>query len=101
MGTPVLLVEDDRDLRELLAYALTANGYEVHTAENPVEALVQIEFGPTPALILLNLIMPVMPGAEFLEAIRRDPRLAQIPVVLITGAAVPVEVSTCVMAISL
>jgi CheY-like chemotaxis protein len=99
VGSPVLVVEDDRDLRELIAYALESDGYEVHTAENPIEALVQLEFGPTPAVILLNLVMPVMHGSEFLEAIRRDPRLARIPVVLITGASVPVEVGRAANAV--
>lgn len=99
MGSLVLLVEDDRDLRELLAFALEADGYTVRAAENPVEALVQLEFGPKPSVILLNLVMPVMPGSELLEAIRRDPRLARIPVVLITGAQVPVEVGRAANAV--
>ena len=99
MGSHVLLVEDDRDLRELLEYALEADGYTVRATENPVEALVQLEFGPTPSVILLNLVMPVMPGSELLDAIRRDARLARIPVVLITGAQVPVEVGRAANAV--
>jgi two-component system response regulator MprA len=99
VGNLVLLVEDDRDLRELLVFALEADGYTVRSAENAVEALVQLEFGPKPSVILLNLVMPVMPGSELLEAIRRDARLARIPVVLITGAQVPVEVGRAANAV--
>lgn len=76
-------------MRELLVFALESDGYAVRTAENGVDALVQLEFGPRPDLILLNLVLPLMLGSELLESLRLDPRLALIPVVLITGAPVP------------
>lgn len=92
MNRRVLLVEDDRDLRELLSLALEWEGYVVSPAANGVEALVQLQFASAPDVILLNLVLPIMGGRDVLEAVRRDPRLAPIPVVLLTGAPVPVEV---------
>jgi len=92
MAPGVLVVEDDGDLRELLVLALEQRGYAPTPAENGVEALVCLQFAPPPALILLNLHMPIMPGSELLELIRLDERLARIPVVIVTGAPVPLEV---------
>jgi CheY-like chemotaxis protein len=88
----LLIVEDDRDLRELLVFALESDGHAVRTAENGVEALVQLHFEQPPDVILLNLVLPAMSGGDVLDAIRRDARLAGIPVVIITGASVPVEI---------
>jgi two-component system, chemotaxis family, chemotaxis protein CheY len=99
VGARILLVEDDRDLRELLVFALESDGHSVRTAENGVEALVQLEFGPRPDVILLNLVLPLMLGSELLESLRQDPRLAHIPVILITGAPVPVDVATLANAV--
>lgn len=92
MGGRLLLVEDDHDLRELLVVALESDGHSVHTAEDGVEALVRLQFEPPPDVILLNLVLPAMGGSDVLEAIRRDSRLTGIPVVLITGAPVPIEI---------
>jgi two-component system, response regulator, stage 0 sporulation protein F len=99
VGARILLVEDDRDLRELLVFALESDGYSVRTAENGVDALVQLEFGPRPDVILLNLVLPLMLGSELLESVRQDARLTRIPVVLITGAPVPVAVATLANAV--
>jgi two-component system, chemotaxis family, chemotaxis protein CheY len=99
VGGHVLIVEDDRDLRELLTVALESEGHTVRTAENGVEALVRLQFDARPDVILLNLVLPAMTGGEVLEAIRRDPRLDGVPVVLITGAPVPVEMGRAVDAV--
>lgn len=72
--------------------ALESEGYTVLPAENGVEALVQLQFAQVPDVILLNLVLPVIPGPDLLDVIRHDPRLASIPVVLVTGAPVPVDV---------
>lgn len=95
----VLIVEDDLDLRELLTVALESEGHSVRTAENGVEALVRLQFEPPPDVILLNLVLPAMGGGDVLEAIRRDPKLDGVPVVLITGAPVPVELGRAVDAV--
>src|SRR5689334_4531116 len=82
----VLIVEDDEDIRELLADVLRDQGYPVLTAKNGIEALASLRSGAKhPGLILLDLMMPVMNGFQFLEAFRGDPDLKSIPVTVVTA----------------
>ena len=77
---PVLIVEDDIDLRDCVREELEQAGYRVVTAGNGHEGLEQLETNPEPCLIVLDLMMPVMNGYEFLAALRdRD---QHIPVVV-------------------
>ncbi len=80
-----MIVEDDRDTREMLGRFLELEGFAVQTAENGKLALQALR-GEPPCVILLDLMMPVMNGWQFREAQRRDPALAQIPVVIVTAA---------------
>jgi CheY-like chemotaxis protein len=80
----ILIIEDDIDIREALLTVLTDEGYVVAGVANGREALQQLE-ECTPALILLDLMMPVMDGWQFREAQRRDERLRDIPVVVISA----------------
>lgn len=82
---PLLVVEDDRDLREVIADSLRIEGYDVVEAEDGADALVRLRGGVCPALVLLDLIMPHMDGRQLLSEMRRDSALAGIPVVLVTG----------------
>ena len=82
----VLVVEDDRDIREGLLDTLTDHGYESVGAANGQDALTALRTGnDLPCMILLDIMMPVMDGAMFREAQLRDPDLAEIPVVLISA----------------
>ncbi len=81
----VLLVEDDDDLRGLLTEQLALCGFSVAEARDGAEALDYLENRPSPRLILLDLVMPVMDGLEFLARRRRDAGLALIPVFAFTG----------------
>jgi CheY-like chemotaxis protein len=87
-GAPehILVVEDDRDLRESLCDALTLEGYEVVCVEHGEAALRHLSTGARPCVILLDLMMPVMDGWTFREALLKDPVLAAIPVVVMTAA---------------
>ncbi len=76
----VLLVEDDRDIRDAVSAVLEAEGYTVLTAENGQEALAILERG-LPCVVLLDLMMPIMNGWDFMEAVTRRRRLADLPVV--------------------
>jgi CheY-like chemotaxis protein len=79
------VVEDDPDIRAMLAQLLEFEGYEVHSAGNGREALKRLREGVRPFLLLVDLMMPIMDGWEFLEAQSQDPSLASIPVVVFSG----------------
>lgn len=81
----VLVVDDDVDIREALSDTLEHRGYAVVTARNGREALDFLRSRRPPAVILLDLMMPVMDGYEFLEARQSDPALSAIPVVIISA----------------
>lgn len=82
----LLVVEDSPDLQLLLQHLFNSEGYEVESAFNGEEALRLLQSQQNlPNLILLDLMMPVMDGFEFREKQQNDPRLAHIPVVLMTA----------------
>src|SRR4051812_12376876 len=71
----------------MLTIILEVEGYEVTSAGNGREALDRLGGGPRPDLILLDLMMPVMTGWEFLDQRKQDPRLAAIPVVILSAVS--------------
>ncbi len=81
----VLLVEDDADIRAMIGQLLELEGYPVFATGNGIEALEHLRAGARPGLILLDLMMPVMNGWQFRAEQSRDPVLAAIPVVVISG----------------
>jgi len=84
---PVLIVDDDPDIRETLQAVLEEDGYPVLCASNGQEALERLrEARPLPGLILLDLMMPVMTGEEMLEAMKAVPVLAGIPVAVVSAS---------------
>ena len=83
---PLMIVDDDDDLRDALAEIMTAEGYEVAAFADGRAALAALEGGVTPFLILLDLMMPGMSGWEFRAAQLENPTLALIPVVVVTAA---------------
>jgi len=86
-GCTVLVVEDDDGIRESVCECLRFEGYDVAEAVNGAEALAWLEGGGRPSLVLLDMVMPVMSGAELLAKMRATPALAAVPVVLMTAAA--------------
>ncbi len=91
----VLIVDDDPDLLEATSFALEGEGFGIETARHGEEALQQLRVGKRPAIVLLDLMMPVMNGWQFLEEVAKVPSFKAIPVVVLT-AAVRVEVSGAV-----
>ena len=79
----VLVVDDEEDIRSLMASVLDLQGYQVDQAADGASALGLLRDGNQPSLILLDLMMPGMNGWQVLHA---DPRLRGIPVVLVSGA---------------
>jgi len=84
---PLMIVEDDDDLRDTIAEIMSVQGYKVVSFADARAALAALEGGQTPFLILLDLMMPGMSGWEFREAQRKNPRLTSIPVVVVTAAS--------------
>ena len=82
----VLIVDDDPDLLDVTSFVIENEGMAVETARNGEEALESLATGRLPALVLLDLMMPVMNGWEFLAAVANDPVLRGIPVVVLTAA---------------
>jgi CheY-like chemotaxis protein len=83
-SAPILVVEDDSATRQLLSRELTRAGRRVVEAANGRLALEAVA-RERPAMVLLDLMMPEMDGFEFLDAFRRDPSGADIPVVVVTA----------------
>jgi CheY-like chemotaxis protein len=83
----ILIIDDDSRCRASLESILEMEGYRVACAADGLEALTYLRQRPAPALILLDLAMPVMDGWQFRQQQRQDPALAGIPVVVMTGAA--------------
>jgi CheY-like chemotaxis protein len=78
----VLVVDDDRDVRDTVAEVLEDAGYLVTTAEDGWAALSHLRKSTKlPAVILLDLMMPTMDGWQFRAEQKKDPRLSPIPIV--------------------
>jgi CheY-like chemotaxis protein len=86
MAAAVLIVEDDEDIRADLTAILQVKGYSVDQAANGREALVRLRDASMPCVVLLDLMMPVMNGWELRAAMKTDPRLAELPVIVMSGA---------------
>lgn len=81
----VLLVEDNDDVRDMMALALQIAGNYVITARNGREALHLLHELPRPCLIILDLMMPVMNGWELKAALVSDPSLSDIPTIVVSA----------------
>ncbi|MGB9896362.1 response regulator transcription factor [Thermanaerothrix sp.] len=82
--THILVAEDERDIRELIAFTLRFAGYEVTTVSNGEEA-VQVAAQLHPSLILMDVRMPRMDGYQACQALKADPVLKDIPVVFLSA----------------
>jgi two-component system, chemotaxis family, chemotaxis protein CheY len=87
----VLIVEDDADVREMLATLLSTQGFYAVSAEDGLEALhllrtVRHRAPDVPCLVLLDLKMPRLSGGEFRRAQLGDPTVASVPVAVMSGA---------------
>jgi CheY-like chemotaxis protein len=83
----VFIIDDDADIRETILSVLERHGFAAKAAADGLEALARLRADPvTPRLILLDMMMPRMNGEEFRMAQLAEPRLASIPVVVLSGA---------------
>jgi CheY-like chemotaxis protein len=83
-GQYILVVDDDDDFREALAEILTSAGYPAEQAENGEVALRRIG-AEAPGVVLLDLKMPVLDGWGVVERMRKDPRTAHIPILILSA----------------
>ena len=82
----IVLVDDNEDLREIYGAVLRRAGFDVREAENGEEALTMLHaMAADPCVMLLDLMMPVMNGAELLRVLQEDPRFASLPVVVLSA----------------
>jgi CheY-like chemotaxis protein len=84
----VLLVEDDRDTRQSVRQVLEEEGYVVEEASDGQAALQRLGRDPRPALVLLDLMMPVMSGQTLLLELETHPELASLPIVVMTASGI-------------
>jgi CheY-like chemotaxis protein len=83
---PILIVDDDKEVRSALAELLEGEGYTVAGAANGNVALQLMRGGLHPAIILLDLMMPEMDGWDFRSEQERDPTFARVPVVIVSAS---------------
>jgi two-component system alkaline phosphatase synthesis response regulator PhoP len=83
MHPTILVVDDEKDILELLKYNLEKDGYRVLTARNGREALKLAR--QNPELVVLDIMMPELDGWEVCKAIRKDPATSKIPIIILTA----------------
>ena len=84
MADKILIIEDDKFLKELIAKKLLKEGFEIEEAIDGEEGLRKIKEAK-PDLVLLDLILPGIDGFEVLKNIKEDPKLSLIPVVILSN----------------
>jgi len=89
----VLIIEDEFDIREFIAYNLNKEGYTVSAYENPLEALEEIRINP-PDILLTDWLMPEMDGLDVCKMLKMDQKTSHIPIIMITCKSEEVDVVT-------
>jgi DNA-binding response OmpR family regulator len=82
----ILIVEDERDIAELVAHTLQKAGHDTTIAASGTEALAHVRAAP-PDLMILDLMLPGLDGLAVCEAMRRDPKTAVVPIIMLTARA--------------
>ncbi|KKM08698.1 hypothetical protein SY88_22940 [Clostridiales bacterium PH28_bin88] len=82
----VLVIEDEPGIAMVLREVLREEGHNVITVPNGVSGLERLRRAPVPEIVLVDLVMPRMNGRAVVEAMRSDPMLQDIPVIIITGS---------------
>lgn len=82
--TRILVAEDEKDIRELIAFTLRFAGFDVLTATNGAEAI-EVAQAEKPDLVILDVRMPKMSGYEACRRLKENPRTAELPVVFLSA----------------
>lgn len=88
MGPIVMVIDDDKEILNLLSILLKNSGYKSITATNGSTALEYLKKCPAPALILTDYSMPKLNGYQFIEKVASQPQYKDIPVVILTGSEI-------------
>ncbi len=84
MATRILIAEDEKDIVELIAFNMEKEGFQVLKAYNGETALELARSG-RPDLLLLDLMLPGIPGLDLCRVLRKDPRTASLPIIMVTA----------------
>jgi len=82
----ILIIEDERDMAELVALRLRREGYDVDVALDGADGLARIQSEP-PDLAIIDIMLPQLSGREIVREMRNDPRTASVPVIFLTARA--------------
>jgi CheY-like chemotaxis protein len=81
----ILIIEDDESIRKMIASVLEVEGYSVSAAANGKQALETLRCNRLPDIILLDMMMPVMNGWDFLDFVRGNATTARIPIIVVSA----------------
>ena len=92
MTKPILIIEDDRDIADILRYSLETRRFETRMAATGDEGLAaSLDKINPPALILMDLLLPGMNGIEICRQVRREQSTENIPIIMITAKASEID----------
>jgi two-component system sensor histidine kinase ChiS len=89
----IIVVEDEQDAAEMFAEMMRVNGFRVLKASGSRQAIPMIE-QEKPAAVILDIMMPDVSGLELLRYMRGEPRLAAIPVIVVSAKSLPADIKT-------
>jgi DNA-binding response OmpR family regulator len=89
LGIRVLIAEDEANIVESLRFILGREGHEVSSVADGAAALAALRSAPPPQLVILDVMLPRHSGLEVLKAMKSDPRLQPIPVLMLTAKTQP------------
>jgi CheY-like chemotaxis protein len=98
--TKILVADDDDDIREVIALVLEPFGFDTVGACDGIEALAVLRANPDVRLILLDLMMPRLSGAEMMRSLREDVVFGRIPVVILSGDNTVCDTAPAIGAVS-
>jgi CheY-like chemotaxis protein len=87
----ILIVDDEPEVRHLIRTTIESDGMRTAEAENGTAALAWLAANPMPSLVLLDLMMPMMDGFEFLARVREQDAFAELPIVVLTAKELTAE----------
>jgi phosphate regulon transcriptional regulator PhoB len=90
VAAEILIVEDEPDIRRLVDFHLTREGYRCRSAASGADALAEVRRA-LPDLIVLDLMLPELDGLEVCRRLRSDPRTAMVPIIILTARADEVD----------